>query len=449
MRRTRQVEPGGRDLPPSVWVDTCNDSWQPRPCLHGDLEVDTLIIGGGYSGLWAAYWLQQLDPGRRVAVVEAQVCGFGASGRNGGWASALLPHPRADLVGMMRAAVDELGETCAHESIDCDFAKGGTFTLARNPAHLEDLQQLDEHSVWLDAEQVRSEFAVAGALGAAFTADCAALHPAKLVRQLASVVQRHTPIYEHSRVERYGDQRALVMSRSGRFEVRYRSVLRCTEGYSADLAQAHRELVPIASMMIATEPLSASMWDEIGLQRRSTFTDGRALIVYGQRTADDRIVFGGRGAPYRFGSGTSVSTRPDSPIFGHLEAELHRMLPQLEGTTVTHRWGGVLGVARDYDVMIDFDPSTGEGFAGGFVGDGVTTSFVAGRTLAELVTGTSSVRTDSSLVRSTRRRWEPEPLRWVGINAATALAGWCDRSEAATQRKSRVARRLLERLTGG
>ncbi len=179
-----------------------------------------------------------------------------------------------------------------------------------------------------------------GTVGATYTPDCAALHPLRLARGLAdSLVRRGVTIHEHSRVTGLLPGRAVTTHGT----VSAGSVIRATEGYTSRIAGHRRVLAPIYSLVIATEPLAPDVWERIGLRRRETFSDHRHLIIYGQRTADDRLVFGGRGAPYHFGSRISEGFDADVHVFGKLRATLVELFPVLADTRVTHAWGGPLG----------------------------------------------------------------------------------------------------------
>ncbi|GIM93753.1 FAD-dependent oxidoreductase [Paractinoplanes toevensis] len=404
---------------PSFWLHTLGPV-TPRPPLDGDADVDVAIAGGGYTGLWTAYYLSQLAPHLSIAIVEAEYCGFGASGRNGGWASGLFPVPEAKLArryGASRAtamhaaladAVDEVGRAAAAEGIDCDYAKGGTITLARTPAQLRRQQG---SAGFVDAAEASAICGATGVLGGVYSPDCAALHPAKLVRGLASVVeQRGVAIYEGTRVQRI--TRGQIVTDHG--TLRAGTVVRALEGYTARLAGHRRALAPVYSLMIATKPLPESDWERIGLRRRETFADERHMIIYGQRTADDRLAFGGRGAPYHFGSRIEPSYDRVPAVFDSLRDTLTEMFgikPE-----IAYRWGGPLGIPRDW--MPSVGLTDGFGWAGGYVGDGVAAANLAGRTLADLIAGNRSDRTALPWVGHRSRRWEPEPIRWVGINAA-------------------------------
>ena len=229
--------------------------------------------------------------------------------------------------------------------------------------------------------------------------------------------------------------------------VRAEVVVRATEGFTAQLPGQRRTVAPVYSLMVATEPLPAEVWDQIGLAGRETFADHRHLIIYGQRTADDRLAFGGRGAPYHFGSRIRPEQDRDPTVFAALHQVLVDLLPAVRGAAFTHSWGGPLGIARDWCASVGLDRGTGLAWAGGYVGDGVSTTNLAGRTLADLV-----LRRDTDLVRlpwvdHRSPRWEPEPLRWLGVSASLAVMTGADAEEDRTGRPSRRAA-AMQRLLG-
>ncbi|GLY04279.1 FAD-dependent oxidoreductase [Actinoplanes sp. NBRC 101535] len=402
---------------PSFWLDSLGPLPRRDP-LPGDTTADVAIAGGGYTALWTAYYLARAAPDLRIVILEAEYCGFGASGRNGGWASGLFPVSPARLTraygadradAMQRAledTVDEVGRAAAAEGIDCDFAKGGTISLVRTPAQL----RRAAGPGLLGADEARAICAANDVLGGVYSEHCAALHPAKLVRGLADVVQRlGVTIHEGTRVLRLSPG-AIVTDRG---VVRAGTIVRALEGYTSGLHGHRRHIAPVYSLMIATEPLPAAFWDRVGLARRETFTDERRLVIYGQRTADDRLAFGGRGAPYHFGSRIR---REYDLVPGVFEA-LSRTLTELFGIApaITHRWGGPLGIPRDWFPSVGL--RDGIAWSGGYVGDGVAAANLGARTLTDLILGRETALTALPWVNHRSRRWEPEPARWLGINA--------------------------------
>jgi glycine/D-amino acid oxidase-like deaminating enzyme len=454
-----------RDL--SLWHETVPDDWAPRAALPGDRDTDVAIVGAGFTGLWTALYLARADRTLRVTVVEAETAGFGASGRNGGWLSALFPASldsvaeRASRAGAlaqhqaMRASVDEVLRVATEEGIDARAAKGGTISVARSEPQWTRARAEVEHArSWglgeddvrlLDAAEATAVLGATRVRGATYTPDCAAIHPARLVRGLAEAAERRGVVI-HERTPATAIEPGRVVTHNG--ILRAAHVIRATEGYTRSLAGERRRLIPVYSLIIATEPLPPEVWDQVGLRRRETFSDHRHLIIYGQRTADDRLVFGGRGAPYHFGSRVRPAYDRDEGVFEDLHATLVDLFPVLRDARITHRWGGNLGIARDWTASVGLDPFTGVGWAGGYVGDGVSTTNLAGRTLADLVLGRDTELTRLPWVGHRSPSWEPEPLRWLGINTGLRAMSFADVEERWTHRPSTVARLMAPLTTG-
>jgi len=442
----------------SLWHDTVPGTLTPGEPLGSDIEADVAIVGGGFTGLWTAYYLARADPRLRVVVCEREIAGYGASGRNGGWCSALFPASLPKLERMagrdaaitmheaMRATVDEVGRAAAVEGIDCHFAKGGTVALARTPVQLERAKaEIAEARAFgfgeddlrlLTAAQASELAGAANVLGATFTPHCAAIHPARLARGLAEAVRRAgVQVFERTPATQLAPRQVVTLAGT----VRARYVVRATEGYTPELPGLKRAIVPVYSLMIATEPLPESVWAQIGLAGRPTFSDLRHLVIYGQRTADGRLAFGGRGAPYHLGSAIKPSFDRVPAVFGALRRTLGELFPALGDARVTHQWGGPLGIPRDWCASVGLDRATGLAWAGGYVGDGVSTTNLAGRTLADLITGTDSELVRLPWVGHRSPRWEPEPLRWLGMNAGLQAMSFADREEGQTGRPSHAA----------
>ena len=450
-----------------LWWDTAGPEVPTPSSLQAASDLpaaaDVVIVGGGFTGLWTAHYLLQARPSAHVVVLEAEHTGFGASGRNGGWVSALWPvgpdsvatrHGRQaalDLLAALRDTVDEVGRATESLAVDCGFRKGGSVALARTAAQEARARAEVQHgqswglgTTWLDEPAARERLDASGTRGATYNPHCARVHPRRLVDGLTRAVREAgAHVVEGVRV-------AAIEPGAARLEdgrtVRGTHVIRATEAWTATLPGQRRRVAPVYSLMVATEPLSPQQWDDIGLAAHEVFTDHRHVVVYGQRTVDDRLAFGGRGAPYHYGSRIEPRFDAEEAVFADLRATLRGMLPQLDGVAFTHAWGGPLGIARDWQPSVGLDPATGLGWAGGYVGDGVAASNLAGRTLADLVTGRDTPLTRLPWVGHRSRPWEPEPLRWLGVNAGLRLADAADREEARTARPARLGR-VLARLT--
>jgi glycine/D-amino acid oxidase-like deaminating enzyme len=348
----------------------------------------------------------------------------------------------------LQQAVDQVIKVCADEDIEADIVKGGSLRVATNPAQQARLHSaLQEERSWglgdadvveLTADDVSKRVVVADACGGLYTPHCARIHPAKLVSGLAdAVVRQGTQIYENTPVVAVEPHRAQTVAG----DVRAKWVLRATEGYTAALPGLRRMWLPMNSSMIVTEPITEDLWSDIGWANMETLSDKTHAYVYLQRTADNRIALGGRGAPYRFGSATDRYGATNGKTIGLLTEALHRLFPMTRGVQLAHAWCGVLGVARDWCATVGLDRSTGLGWAGGYVGNGVSTAHLAGQTLSDLVLGEDTPRTRLPWVGHKSRQWEPEPLRWLGVQSLYALYRTADRLESrGGSRTSRLAK---------
>jgi glycine/D-amino acid oxidase-like deaminating enzyme len=430
----------------------------PRAALEGPADADVAIVGAGFSGLWTAYYLKRAQPALRIVVLERELAGFGASGRNGGWVSGFFSGaPRryeragggsyARLQRAMFDTVGELGGVLERERIDADFLASGHLEVALGRAQLERQRRhvraaralgLGEEDLReLASDELAARARVAGALGASFSPHVARVHPAKLVRGLAEAVEQlGVTIYEQTPVREIRPREA----RTPAGGVRARWIVRASEGYTAEIAGLRRLLVPMNSSMIVTEPLAAATWEEIGWTGSELMSDGAHVYAYLQRTADGRIAIGGRGRPYRFASRTDGRGATAASTVSSLRSHLIEMFPALANVAIDHAWSGVLGVPRDWCPSIEADPRSGLAWAGGYVGEGVAAANLAGRTLRDLILGRSTELTALGWVGHHPRRWEPEPLRWASIHAVYALYRRADAGESRSGRPSRLAR---------
>ena len=450
----------------SFWHDTLPGELKPRPALNGEVLCDVAIVGAGYTGLWTAWHLGQLNPALAVVVLEAEIAGFGASGRNGGWCSAYLSGidgwlddpAQSDgairLQRLMFQTVRDIGRITAEQSIDCHFDKSGALEIAVNPAQLRRLRdqwaylrQLgfgDADYSWLEGDALAGIPDVGGALGAVHMPHCAAIHPARLARGLAERLEQNgVRIFERSPVSACAD--GTVHTATGL--VRADTVILATEGYGPVLPGRGRTVIPVHSMMVATEPLPEEQFARLRLQRRYCFGSLDHQVTYGQRTADNRIAFGCRGV-YLYGSTVHGRFEPDDPAFDAVRKTLIRFFPTLGDVRFTHAWGGALGVSRSLQPAVCFDADRRLGWAGGYFGNGVAAAHLAGQTLADLVAGRDTERVHTPWVTrsDSPRRWEPEPLRWLGFTMTRHSMRMADRAEYKGSRTAAGWRTLTRSL---
>jgi glycine/D-amino acid oxidase-like deaminating enzyme len=435
----------------SFWLETAGEELVPRPPLRAPAEADVAILGAGFTGLWTAYYLLKQEPSLRVVVLEAEISGFGASGRNGAWCSSAFPvspgelarrfgaEATRELLLEMRNAVEEVGRVAAAEGIDAQYFRGGQLRVARGVSQLPGIEDtyesmrtlgLEDGLRLLDAEETARRVRITGARGALYNPHCATIHPARLARGLALAVERlGGEIFERTPVTDYeGGAGPRLVTRAG--EVRARTVVLAGEAYLARLRKLRRKVMPIYSLIVLTEPLSEARWAQIGWEGRECVGSNRYTVDYLSRTADGRILFGGRGAPYHYGSRIRDEYDRHEPTHEMLRQMAREWFPALEGARFTHAWGGPLGVPRDWMPTMSYDPASGVATACGYTGQGVATSNLSGRTLADLILGRQSAISGLPTVNHESRPWEPEPLRWLGARyVQRGLMGVDDHAE--------------------
>ncbi|WP_148573285.1 NAD(P)/FAD-dependent oxidoreductase [Nocardioides caldifontis] len=448
---------------PSLW-DTGVEQWtKVRPALGSDISCDVLVVGAGYTGLWTAYYLSELAPHLDIVVAEAERVGYGASGRNGGWLSYLVPGNRQvyekgprgheGLVRLQRQmvdAVDEVLDVADRSGLAIDARKGGNLVVAPNEAGMARLRlryaadlragMATDEVRMLTAAEVAERVDVAGAVGGLYAEACARIHPGKLVRQLADLVEsRGVRIFERTRITDVEEG----VARSHHLRVQAGSTLICTEGFSGPLL-GRRNVIPIRSTMIATQQLGDADWERIGWQEAECLSDTSHTFIYAQRTADGRIAVGGRGKPYEFGS------RIDERQGCHPQVEqalLDRLTQYFPGVRfrADHAWSGVLGVSRDWCASVRYDRASSVGSSVGYAGHGVAAANLAARTLVDLVLGRDTERVALPLVDHRPPRWEPEPIRWVGVQTMYRLFRTADARE---EKRGATSTSLIARAAG-
>jgi glycine/D-amino acid oxidase-like deaminating enzyme len=433
--------------------------------MQGDLDADVCVVGGGFTGLWTAYYLKRASPELDVVVLEREFAGFGASGRNGGWLYAglswsrealLRAHGREGVIELqraMQATVEEVIGVCAREQIDADIAKHGVLRIARNEAQAQRLREhlADERSwaigaedlIELDGVALAERVRIAKAICATWSPHGARVQPAKLVQGLACAAERlGVRIYEDTPV------REILpgVARGDRGTVRAPCVLSCLEGFTAGIPGHRRRWLPLNSAILITEPLTPADWEQIGWEGAELIGDYAHAHIYAQRSADGRIALGGRGVPYRYGSRVDRNGRTQRRTITQLTRIFRDMFPAAAATPIEHAWCGVLGVPRDWSPVVALDRDTGLGLAGGYVGNGVASANLAARTLRDLILNQETTLTTLPWVGRAVRSWEPEPLRWIGAHTTYALYRAADRREARgwahTSRLATLANRL-------
>ncbi|QIK63089.1 FAD-dependent oxidoreductase [Leucobacter viscericola] len=437
----------------------------PRPELPGNLTADVAIVGAGYTGLWTAYYLKQAKPELRVVVIEQRHVGYGASGRNGGWLTNAITGGREQYVKThgrdaaerfqraMNETVEEVIRVAKAEGIDADIKKGGEFNVAYTPAQEARIRAFaaSEQS-WqytdlelLEAPEAQAKINVANTRAAVWHPHSARIQPAKLARGLAEACERlGVEIYERTRAVEISPH--LVRTTHGTVSAEY--IVRATEGFTANLKGLHRLWLPMNSSLIATEPLPASVWDELHWNKGEVLGDFAHVYMYAQRTADDRIAIGGRGVPYKYGSRTDTDGQTPEVTVDILSEILHRFFPATRGAAIDHVWSGVLGVPRDWAATVGLDRSTGLAWGGGYVGTGVTSTNLAGRTITDLILGNNSEIASLPWVNHRVRKWEPEPLRWIATKGLYAAYGIADHSELAGRAKTSPIAHIADVVTG-
>jgi glycine/D-amino acid oxidase-like deaminating enzyme len=436
-----------------------------RPPLPGDRDADVCIVGAGYTGLWTAYYLKRADPSLRIVVLEARFAGFGASGRNGGWLSGLVPgdrhamarqYGRDRVVAWQRALIDSVDEViavAAREGIEAGVVKGGTLEIARNRAQASRLAaEVEGERAWgvdgiepLTTSEAAQRIRFADVVSAYYTPHCARIQPALLARGLADVVERlGVQIYEQTPVTAIAKGSASTATGTVSAPI----VLRATEGFTAALPGLKRRWLPMNSSMIATEPIPAALWADIGWDGRETVGDTAHGFFYAQRTVDDRIAIGGRSVPYRYGSRTDVEGQVPAKTIRQLTEVLRAVLPQVADVPIAHGWCGVLAVPRDWEASVVLDRATGLGAAGGYVGHGVTATNLAGQTLADLVLERRTPITELPWVGHPSRNWEPEPLRWLGVRGMYLAYKAADAHESRGRASTSPIALVADRIAG-
>lgn len=416
------------------WFDAAGLRDAPlRPPLAGEQRADVAILGGGFTGLATAYHLARRDPSRRIVVLEGARCGYGASGRNGGFADVMYTgfpdyvaahgperaRPVYDAIALGMASIERF---VAEHGVDCDFERNGSLRMAAGDAQVEALAASVEAARGLGIEARLVEGAELRALvgterfrAGLLAPDTAILNPAKLARGMLRVVESlGVEVFEATRVLRVEPGDPLrIRTEFGAVAVP-RAVV-ALNGYAPQIGLLASRLLPLANYVVATEPLSPQQWEAIGWRGRQGLSDARVQFMYLRPTADGRIVAGGEGAPYYYGSRPSSGNH--APAIERLQQSLLETFPQLAGIRFTHAWGGTMAFTRDFTPRVGALDDAGRlSFGLGYCGEGVVMSQLFGRLLAGLVDGQRGELEGLPFLGAPP--WVgPEPFRALGVRA--------------------------------
>ena len=428
----------------SLWRN--QGSITARDCVKAANSFDVAIIGGGFSGLWSAYHLKQLQPSLKIAIFEQKYVGYGASGRNGGWASAEYPTSNSRLIKehgvqtyknlrkSLIESIDEIGQIAKSNAWQIEYAKGGALVFATNKAQLTRISsEIDDEHKFLTKDQASELLNVAKIKGGIYTPHCAALNPFNLTQSLAKYLESiGVKIFEESKVEEISDKALLVNGH----RIGCQISIRATEAFTARKWIANQQ-IPIYSLMIATERLSSEILTQIRNSQRATFQEACNLITYAQITGDNRLAIGGRGSRYKLFSHLSERSETDVRMHSALEKRAVKWFPQLQSVNFEYRWGGPIALTRRWQSYLNYNPITGQAAIGGYVGDGVTLSYLVAKTLAQIIDGQKTP--DLPFVNQRIGRWEPEPIRYLAVNAGFKATVVADFEERITGRPSLIA----------
>ncbi|MBN1147153.1 MAG: FAD-dependent oxidoreductase [Anaerolineales bacterium] len=433
----------------SFWLDAYG-AYTPNPPLAGDLKVDVAIIGGGFTGLATAYNLRKESPGLSVAVLEAEVVGYGASGRNGGFSMTLFglePAVTKALFGQQRTveahrymerAVDYVDELVREHDIQSDYEFPGFLRAATTPGYVKriqhDLEILTSMGIggieWIDADRIRAEVDSPLFLGGWWEPRCGLLNPAKQARELKRIAEQvgaqiyeNTPVSEVRRADRF-----TLATPGGTISAE--KVVFAANAYSHLIPQLRRKQIPAFTHMVVTEPLTPEQLAPIGWKNRQGVEDARNLVHYFRLTAENRLAMGGSDVSIAYGRGMDHDLNPR--ILADLEFDVVRLFPSLRGVRFTHRWGGPVSVPVDMAPALGYLGDPRAVYSLGCVGHGVSMTHLNGRTLTDLLLERQSELASVWFVNRRTIPWPPEPLRLV---ASQAIRGYLRIEDAFYERR--------------
>ena len=454
---------------PSWWLEqalAAEGDPESAPPLRGDAVTDVAVVGGGYTGLWTALELKAREPSLGVMVLEAEICGYGPSGRNGGFIhgywdhlGSLLPLLGAEESRKLLAAgeriVPGVRAFCDAHGEDVWLREGGRLIVSTAPAQDAAVERAvlaaselgaPEQAVPLSAEELAARVRSPVFRRGVFFGDGATVHPALLVRALRrAALAAGVTLYEGTRVTRIRDGEVAALGGV----VQAREIVHATNAFLTGWRPAGRSLTNFGSYVVLTEPVP-DLLEEIGWTGGEAITDGRMFIHYFRTTNDGRVLMGSGSGPIGFGGRIDARFSGDVPTAARAEAGLRRLLPGLAGARVERAWGGPIDVSADHLPFFRTKPGTWIHYGAGYSGHGVGPSWLGGKILASLALGHDDEWT--ALPLATRRvpRLPSEPVRRLGGGLVRWSIMSCEAAEEQGRRGPLVARAgaALPRLLG-
>ena len=432
--------------PAVFWTDRA-DAPRPAEPLHGSFSSDLCIVGGGFTGLWAALQALEDNPGRSVVVLEADVCGSGASSRNGGFCDPSLTHGFLNglkhwpaeihtLERLGRQNFDDLLDSIDRFAIHADVQRVDEVSFATSETQLEWQQEESEtltaHGIEHTLLDQRAAHAVAHSptyLGGLTSSEIALVDPARLAWGLRRAVQRMGGvIHDHSRVTQIDADEQRIRVGTDHGAIHAQRVIVATNAWAEPLRQMRRYIVPVYDHVLMTEPLSAAQMDDIGWSGREGLADAGNQFHYYRLTADDRILWGGYDANYHWNNGMGPDYEQRTESHELLARHFFETFPQLEGLRFSHRWAGPIGTTTKFAATFGTKHGDRLAWVGGYTGLGVAASRFGAGVALDLVDGLATERSMIEMVRRRPMPFPPEPLRSLAIRTTRNALGKQDRT---------------------
>jgi glycine/D-amino acid oxidase-like deaminating enzyme len=423
--------------PQPFWLE---DPGRPRanPALVGDEHCDLLVVGGGYSGLWTALIAKERDPSREVVLIEGNEVGWAATGRNGGFCAASLTHGIGNGLERWPGELGKLQQLGARnlDEIEAAVARYG-IDVATEPYQLDELQELAQqaaglgvHLELLDRDAMRAEVDSPTFAGGLWDRDgVAMLHPAKLAWGLKRACESlGVRIHEHTRATAMTPNGGGMAVRTGYGRVFARRVALGSGVFPSLVKRLRSYVVPVYDYAMVTEPLSEGQLASIGWKRRQGLGDGANQFHYFRLTADNRILWGGYDAIYKFGKRVAAEHDQRPETFRKLAAQFFTCFPQLEGLRFTHTWGGAIDTCSRFSAFYGTAHGGRVGYALGYTGLGVGATRFGAEVMLDLLAGERTERTELEMVRSRPLPFPPEPFAWAGIELTRRSLARADRN---------------------